>query len=402
MTAVCFYFQVHQPYRLRSYRMFDIGRRHDYFDRDENKRIMRRVADQCYLPANEVLQALLNRFPEFRCSFSVTSTALDQMVEYAPEALSSFQKLAVSGRVEFLVETAYHSLASEISADEFRKQVAHHHERIQSTFGVSPRVFRNTELIFHDRLAELVAACGYEGIMAEGAERLLAGRSPNYVYRTDSRSDLKLLLRNYRLSDDIAFRFGQSSWCEFPLTAPKFAGWLANSPGEVINLFMDYETFGEHQWADSGIFDFLRHLPEEIGRHAHLRFATPSEVLAGCASCDVLSMPDPLSWADTERDLSAWLGNRMQTEACRRLYEMGHRICELGDEVLLRDWRRLQTSDHFYYMSTKTLDDGAVHRYFSPYSSPYDAFVAYNNVMTDLHGRVAALEQATSGSGDAD
>ncbi len=390
MVSVCFYFQVHQPFRLRKYSVFDIGHNHHYFDDQRNGKEMRKIASKCYLPTNSTMLDLLKHHPQFKISYSISGTALDQMQMYAPEVLDSFRKLAKTGRVEFLNETYYHSLSSIYSKDEFRRQVQMHRDRIEEEFGQTPTTFRNTELIFNNEIANTVMKMGFKAILAEGADRVLAWRSPNFAYTATTAPDIKLLLKNYRLSDDIAFRFSERSWSEWPMTAPKFASWLAqaNGNGHVVNLFMDYETFGEHQWESTGIFDFLRAMPSELLKHPHNDFVTPSEAAQRYPAAAELDIHDLISWADVERDVSAWLGNKMQKAAIEQLYALEPQILASGDENLISDWRRLQTSDHFYYMCTKWFADGDVHKYFNPYESPYEGFIWFMNVLNDLKARL--------------
>ena len=392
MPSVCFYFQVHQPHRLRPYGVFDIGRRHDYFDEALNASVLRKVAAKCYLPMNAVLEDLIDRTEgRFKVAFSITGTALDQMSRFSPEVIESFQRLARTGAVEFLAETYHHSLSFLASTDEFEEQVELHSRRIEELFGERPRVFRNTELIYSNALARKVESMDFSGVLAEGADRLLAWRSPHFLYSAASTAGLPVLLKSYRLSDDIAFRFGNRAWEGWPLTAEKFAGWLqrVNGCGEAINLFMDYETFGEHQWAETGIFDFVRALPEAVLEHAEMDFATPSEVIARYPIRGEIDAADFVSWADTERDLTAWLGNPMQRAAFDSLYALRDDVIASGDAALLGDFRSLTTSDHFYYMCTKFFADGDVHKYFSPYESPYEAHIAFMNVLGDLAQRLA-------------
>jgi alpha-amylase len=399
MPDVCFYFQVHQPWRLRRYGVFDIGRSHDYFDDAANAAILQKVANKCYRPMNALLEELIaNHDGRFRCSFSVTGTALDQMERFAPDVIESYQRLAATGCVEFLGETYHHNLAGVAHPREFAEQVALHSARIEKLFGQRPRVFRNTELMFHDELAPRIAKLGFDAVLAEGAERVLGWRSPNFVYATRTAPELRLLLKNYRLSDDIAFRFGDRGWAEHPLSAEKFAGWVhaVNGCGTTVNLFMDYETFGEHQWVATGIFEFMRHLPAAILSHADVGFATPSEVIAKQRPVDAAEFRDWVSWADTERDLTAWLGNRMQRAALEQLISLRDPIVATGDPALLETWRRLSTSDHLYYMCTKYFADGDVHKYFSPYDSPYEAHIAFMNVLADLSQRVKAPRQTST------
>ncbi len=387
MAAVCFYFQVHQPYRLRHYTFFDIGADAFYEDEDANCDILLKVARKCYLPMNALLLSLIRRHEgRFKVSFSLSGTALDQFAAYAPELIQSYRELVATGCVELLSETYNHSLAFLYSPDEFREQVRLHDDRIEELFGVRPTVFRNTELIYNNALARAVEDMGYAAILAEGADHVLGWRSPNYVYRPAGCDRLKLLLKNYRLSDDIAFRFSDRNWPEFPLTAEKFAHWAGTAAlsGDLINLFMDYETFGEHQWEASGIFQFMEALPDRLLRLPGFRFVTPSEAAAEHEPVAELDVHNFMSWADAERDLTAWLGNDMQHDAIETVYRLEERVKAGGDDGLLRTWRRLQTSDHFYYMCTKWFADGDVHSYFNPYGSPYDAYINYMNVMADF------------------
>ncbi len=400
MVSICFYFQVHQPFRIRKYSIFDIGNRSDYFsDQSQtslnNVHVLNKVAQKCYLPANAVLLELLNTYPEFKISFSFSGVLLEQLEKYAPEVLASFQALVNTGRVEILDETYYHSLSFLYSKGEFREQVLQHRAIIQRLFGQTPKVFRNTELIYSNAVAQEIEALGYKGIIAEGADFILGWRSPNFLYRPAQAKKLKVLLKNYRLSDDIAFRFSERSWKEWPLTAPKYAQWVhaVNGNGNVINLFMDYETFGEHQWSETGIFDFLRHLPGEILKNPDNNFKTPSEVIDSYEPLGEFNAPNYISWADVERDLSAWLGNDMQHAAINRVYALGHKVLQTKNAALIDAWRKLQTSDHFYYMCTKWFSDGDVHKYFNPYNSPYDAFISFMNVLHDLEMRADTLSR---------
>jgi alpha-amylase len=401
MPSVCFYFQVHQPFRVKPYSIFDIGEDRDYFsDRTKsnlnNARILRKVADKCYLPTNAVMRELLDRHPEFKISYSISGTALDQFERFAPEIIESFRGLVATGRVELLAETSHHSLAAIFSEEEFRGQVIAHMARLRKLFGVTPTVFRNTELIYDDRIAAIVEDLGFSAILAEGADHILDWRSPAFVYRPAGCKHLALLLKNYRLSDDIAFRFSSRDWSEWPLHAPTFARWVdaVNGNGRLVNLFMDYETFGEHQWADTGIFDFLRHLPAEILRHPDNDFVTASEAAARYPPVGELHVPHAISWADTERDLSAWRSNPMQEAALTAVFALERRVKSTGDPQLLEDWRRLTTSDHFYYMCTKWFADGDVHKYFNPYDTPYDAFVSFMNVIQDVTLRLKSHAHA--------
>ncbi len=391
MVSVCFYFQVHQPWRIRRYSVFDIGHSHHYFDDNKNREVMNKVAKKCYLPANEAILDLVNRSDgKFKASYSITGVALDQFQEYAPEVLDSFKALAKTGCVEFLNETYHHSLSFLYSIDEFKEQVALHKKKIQQLLGYTPQVFRNTELIFNNHLAHTVEKMGYKGVIAEGADHVLGWRSPNFLYRPKTADKIKLLLKNYRLSDDIAFRFSEKSWKEWPLTAEKFAQWVnaVNGNGNVVNLFMDYETFGEHQWESTGIFNFLKAMPWYVRQHPDNDFITPSEAVARYPVVGELDIHAPISWADIERDTSAWLGNKMQQEAMHHIFHLEKDIKLSGDLQLIEDWRKLQTSDHFYYMCTKWFADGDVHKYFNPYDSPYEGFINFFNVMNDIHLRL--------------
>jgi len=396
MVNICFYFQVHQPFRLRRYPVFDIGTNHYYFDDAKNGEVCRKVARKCYLPANKAMLKLINESGgKFRIAYSLTGTVIEQFERFAPEVLESFKKLAATGAVEFLSETYYHSLSFLYSKEEFEAQVEMHRQKIEELFGMTPKIFRNTELIYCNELANTVQRMGFSGVLAEGADHVLGWRSPNFAYTPKTAENIKLLLKNYRLSDDIAFRFSEKSWKEYPLTAPKFASWVnsMNGSGELINLFMDYETFGEHQWEDKGIFSFLNHLPQELLKHPDNSFVTPSEAILLHESKGELDIHTPISWADVERDLSAWRGNRIQDEALAQIYSLEKEVKESGDQDIIEDWRRLQTSDHYYYMCTKWFSDGDVHKYFNPYDSPYEAFITFMNIIQDIKIRLGARKQ---------
>jgi len=393
MKSVCFYFQVHQPYRVKRYRVFDIGNDPEYFnDRSEsdlnNRRIVEKVAAKSYIPATTLLLELLKRHPEMRVSFSFSGIALEQLERYVPEAIELFKAIIDTGRAEVLGETYYHSLSFFYSEAEFERQVSKHRDIIRRLFGVWPRVFRNTELSYRNDLAHWAERQGYAGVIAEGWDPVLGWRSPNYVYTPKGAKQIRLLLKNYKLSDDIAFRFSSRDWPEWPLTAEKFGQWVQASDGDTVNLFMDYETFGEHQWADTGIFSFLEKLPEELYKNGGIAFRTPSEVIQAHDVKDEVDMPHIVTWADTDRDLTAWVGNPMQKAAIDSVYSLEDKILLANDGRLLEDWRKLQTSDHFYYMCTKWSADGDVHAYFSPYESPYDAYISYMNALSDLRLRV--------------
>lgn len=387
MPSICFYFQVHQPYRLRHYSFFDIGQDHFYEDAEANRTILDKVAQKCYLPMNELLLKMIRRWEgRFRVAFSLSGVAMDQFEEYQPEILDSFRALVDTGCVELISETYAHSLAALYDADEFRAQVALHDELIKRHFGVTPRVFRNTELIYRNDIARMIEDMGYEAILTEGADHILGWRSPNYMYQPSSCTKLKLLLKNYQLSDDIAFRFSNRGWDQWPLTAEKFAGWAhaVNGAGELINLFMDYETFGEHQWAETGIFDFMEALPAAVFADPNFDFVTPSQAAGRYSPIARIDVPNAISWADVERDLTAWIGNDMERDAIDTVYSLKGKVLADGGEGIVRTWRRLQTSDHFYYMCTKWFSDGDVHRYFNPYGTPYDAYINYMNVLSDF------------------
>ncbi len=398
MASVCFYFQVHQPFRLRHYTVFEKSPR--YFDEFKNASICRKVANKCYLPSNRLLLDVIRRFEgRFKISYSITGVVLEQFKKYCPEVMSTFDALAQTGCVEFIGETYYHSLSFLYSSDEFIAQINKHSELIQQLYGQTPRIFRNTELIYSNALAETIEKMDrFDAIITEGADHILGHRNSNFVYRPPNCERLKLLLKNYSLSDDIAFRFSNKGWNEYPLTADKFANWInrVNGNGQCVNLFMDYETFGEHQWEDTGIFSFMSHLPEEVLRHPDNSFMTPSEVIDTYDAVDVVDVPRIISWADTERDLSAWLGNAMQSNALHEIYKFEKQIKQTQNEELLADWRRLQTSDHFYYMCTKYFSDGDVHKYFNPYESPYDSYINFMNVLGNLRQQ---CKQALAGNG---
>ena len=395
IVSVCFYFQVHQPYRVRKYSIFDIGSRNDYFSDSsgtklDNRWIMNKVARKCYLPCNAVLLELLENHPEFKISFSFSGVYLEQLEEFAPEVLESFKRLVDTGRCEILAETYYHSLSFLYSKGEFREQVRLHGELIKRLFGVTPTVFRNTELTYNNDVAREVEKMGYKGIIAEGWDDVLGGMSPNYVYKPKGTEKIKVLTKNYKLSDDLAFRFSNQGWNEWPLDVPRYTSWInsVNGNGDTINLFMDYETFGEHQWEDTGIFEFLRALPGEVLKHPDNDFKTPSEVIDSYSDMGEYDVPHIISWADLERDLSAWIGNDIQKSAIEKIYSLGHQVLKTEDPDLIHAWRKLQTSDHFYYMCTKYFSDGDVHKYFNPYDTPYDAFISFMNVIQDFEIRI--------------
>ena len=385
MKTVCFYFQVHQPWRLKTYRFFQMGNEHNYLDDFTNRSIMQKVARECYLPMNALLLSLIEQNKgAFKCSFSITGSAVEQFKAYAPEVLESFKKLAATGCVEFLAETYSHSLASLYSVDEFKNEVKLHSQMLKEEFGVKPTAFRNTELIYSDDIAKAVEDMGFKTMLAEGAKHILGWKSPNFVYTDAIDNKLRLLLRNYKLSDDIAFRFSNEGWSEWPLTADKFAKWVASENGDVVNLFMDYETFGEHQKASTGIFDFVKALPGALLATGELEFATVSEAAKKLQPVAVLHCPYAMSWADEERDVTAWLGNDLQNEAFKKLYVLAPVVKKAKNKDFEFVWHFMQNSDHFYYMATKWLSDGDVHSYFNPYGSAYEAFINYMNVLADF------------------
>ncbi|HAZ74765.1 MAG TPA: alpha-amylase [Rikenellaceae bacterium] len=387
--SICLYFQVHQPTRLRLYRFFDICKDSHYYDDFANRTILKRIAQKCYLPMNELLLEKIEKSKgKFKVAFSISGSALEQFARYAPEVLDSFRKLAETGNVEFLCETYNHSLASLASKLEFEHQVRKHKAAIEKYFGVTPTAFRNTELIYSDTIGRDIYDLGFKTVLTEGARHIMGWRSPDYVYKNELKNGLKVLLRNYSLSDDIAFRFSNKGWSEWPLTAEKYVGWLKAAEGEIVNLFMDYETFGEHQSADCGIFDFMRVLPDVVLRDPELEFMTPSKAVTKHKAVGEISVPEPISWADEERDLSAWLGNELQQDAYNKLYALEEKLSLADDEALWADYGHLQESDHFYYMCTKFFSDGEVHSRFNPYSTPYEAFINYMNVLSDFTIRV--------------
>jgi alpha-amylase len=393
MRTICLYFQIHQPFRLKRYRFFNIGNDHYYYDDYLNESIISRIAERSFLQANKVIGQIIREFgTQFKVAFSISGVTLDQLELYAPEVIESFVKLSKTGSVEFLSETYSHSLAALKNKEEFKKQVNEHREKIKSLFGQEPKVFRNTELIYSDRIGADVAEMGFIAMLTEGAKHVLGWKSPNYLYCNSINPRLKILLRNFRMSDDISFRFSNKGWSEFPLTAEKFADWLKklDKKEETVNLFIDYETFGEHQWMESGIFEFLKALPKVVYKSTNFSFSTPTEIANSLLPVSTISVPYPISWADEERDLTAWLGNELQVDAFNRLYSITDKVNRCTDEKILKDWRYLQSSDHFYFMSTKFFTAGATQAYYNPYETPYDAYINYMNVLSDFILRVNA------------
>lgn len=390
MKAVCFYFQIHQPFRLKRYRFFDIGNDHYYYDDFANDDIIEQIARRSYIPAaNMLLKMIEDSGHKFRCALSISGVALEQFEQYVPEMIDLLKQLAATGCVEFLAETYAHSLSSLADPEEFASQVKVHDEKLHQLFGVKPKVLRNTELIYCDELAPQILAMGYKGCITEGAKHILGWKSPNYVYAAASAPKLKLLLKNSKLSDDITFRFSNSEWNEYPLTADKYINWIAETPQEeqIVNLFMNLETFGQIHDASTGIFQFMEALPRFAAERG-IDFVTPSEAIAKLKPVGELSIPFPISWADEARDTSAWLGNKLQNEPFNKLYSVAERVRLCDDRRLKQDWYYLQASDHFFYMSTKRRADGALHSHFSPYESPFQAFTNYMNVLADFIVRV--------------
>lgn len=396
MNSIVLYMHVHQPYRVKHYTVFDAGNDSAYFDapagsRENNIDVLNKVAEKSYLPTNELLLHMLNEHPEFKLSLSITGTILEQFKQHRPDVLESFKKLVDTGRVEIVGETYHHSLAFFYNRSEFERQVEMHKQICEELLGYTPHSFRNTELAYNNELGKWCDEQGYDAVLTEGWDPVLGWRSPNHVYRPVGATNTRLLVKNYRLSDDVAFRFGNQAWSEWPMTADKFTHWIheGEQDTDVINLFMDYETFGEHQWHDSGIFDFLKSLPAAWMRKEGCGFMTVSEAAKAHQPKDELDMPHTVTWADTERDLTAWLGNGMQTQAIQALYDLHQSVMKTDDWQIIEDWRKLQTSDHFYYMCTKWFNDGDVHAYFSPYESPYDAQMNFMNALLDLKARLS-------------
>jgi len=397
MLHVVFYFQVHQPYRLRHVNVMDVGSGRSLFDENLNRSVMHKVTQKCYLPTNALLLDLIKRHEgRFKIAYSITGTAYEQFAFYAPEVIESFEKLVETGCVELLGETYFHSLSALYDTNEFLDQVMMHKQLMKDKFGYDTVTFRNTELIYQDSISDLIFEVeGYKTILTEGVDRILQWRSPLYAYKNYSK-DITLLLKYYQLADDIAFRFSNRDWPEYPLTVDKFVNWIdhltlseTGNRNQFLNLFMDYETFGEHQWAESGIFDFMKHFPAKALERGNIGFANPREALhLANYQQESISFPDAVSWADEQRDLSAWLENDIQRNAIETLYELYEKIRRKGDEHLLREARLLSTSDHFYYMCTKYFQDGDVHKYFSPYDSPEQAYIYFINALADLEERL--------------
>lgn len=401
MPSIALYLKTHQPFRLKKHRIFDIGHIEQYFDefsgnRTDNAFIARKVAEKSYIPTNKILMELINEIPDFKLSISVSGVLLEQLEKYAPDALQSFKDLIATGRVEVIGETYYHSLSFFYSQSEFEAQIAKQNAILKRLFGIEPpKVLSNTELAYRNDLGKWCDEHGYTAVITEGWEKYMGWRTSNFVYKPPQTQNVRLLLKNYRLSDDIAFRFSNKSWTEWPLTAEKFTSWVNayNGNGDVINLFMDYETFGEHQWKETGIFDFLKAMPHQVLAHPDNKFITLSEEATELPLRDEVDIPEIVTWADTERDLTAWIGNEMQRETLDLLYKMEPEVLATQNEEIIDIWRKLQTSDHVYYMCTKWSSDGDVHAYFSPYESPYDAYIAFTNAITDLQLKIKSNTQ---------
>lgn len=399
--GITFYLQVHQPYRVKPYSVFDTTVDHSYFnggdlnDPTNNQNIFNKVADKSYRPMNYLLEKLLEKHPDFKLSLSLSGLFLEQAEKWAPDVLDSFKRLVATGRVELLAETYYHSLAFFYSKEEFERQVKLHSEKIKQVFGVEPKVFRNTELAYNNDLAVWAESRGYTGILAEGWDPILDWRSPNFVYQPEGTEKISLLLKNYRLSDDLAFRFNNRLWSQWPLTVDKYTKWVEDSIADqpLVNLFMDYETFGEHQWADTGIFAFFEKFVAKWLSDEQNTFYTISDAISVNKPVGIISMPDTVTWADKERDLSAWLGNSLQQESAKYIYALEEEVLASGDQTLIEDWRKLLASDHTYYMCNKWFEDGNVHDYFSPYDSPYDAFLYYINAVRDIRWRLREISK---------
>lgn len=386
MVSICFYLHVHQPIRLKRFTFFDIGKDTNYFDKEKNRLYLERIIEKSYLPTNKTILDLIQRTDgKFKLSFSITGTLLEQLEEY-PHVIETFEKIISTGCAELVGETYYHSLASIYSIKEFVSQIKLHEKKLKEIFGKKPKIFRNTELVYQNQIGKIVESLGYKAILAEGADKVLEWRSPCFLYKARG-SDIVLFLKHYRLSDDIAFRFSDRYWEQWPLTTEKYTGWISQIQGDIVNIFMDYETFGEHQWKETGIFEFLENFPLEALRRG-IDFVLPSEAINRFSPVADLDFPEYVSWADTERDLTAWIGNKMQQFALNELYGLERAVLATKDKNIIDLWRKLQTTDHFYYMCTKWFADGDVHKYFNPYDSPYEAFIIFMNILNDIKQRL--------------
>ena len=390
--SICIYFQIHHPERLRKYQFFDIGKKHNYFDNYANRSELEDLAENCYLPANALLLDLIKKYEgKFKVAFSISGSAIDQLEMHTPEVIRSFQELAQTGQVEFLAETYSHSLASlSEDTDEFELQVKRHSAAIKDLFGKKPVTFRNTSLIYSDKIGKRVADLGFKTMLTDGAKHVLGWKSPNFVYKNALDENLNLLLKNSKLSDDIAIRFSDKNWSEYPLTSEKYVDWVSHSlqDTEVLNLFMNYEVIGHYNRAESGIFDFLRYFIQQIAENPNYQFLLPKEVTKKHTAKDILPVPYPISWTDEERDITSWLGNELQKEAFTELFKIQPLVKKKKNAELNEDYSRLQASEHFYFMRTKLFSGADYHKYILPYESPYEAFINYMNVLSDFIERV--------------
>lgn len=390
--SICIYFQIHHPERLRKYQFFDIGKKHNYFDNYANRSELEDLAEKCYLPANALLLDLIKKYEgKFKVAFSISGSAIDQLEMHTPEVIRSFQELAQTGQVEFLAETYSHSLASlSEDTDEFELQVKRHNTAIKELFGKKPVTFRNTSLIYSDKIGKRVADLGFKTMLTDGAKHVLGWKSPNFVYKNALDENLNLLLKNSKLSDDIAIRFSDRNWSEYPLTSEKYVNWVSHSlqDTEVLNLFMNYEVIGHYNRAESGIFDFLKYFIQQIAENPNYQFLLPKEVTKKHTAKDILPVPYPISWTDEERDITSWLGNELQKEAFTELFKIQPLVKKKKNAELNEDYSRLQASEHFYFMRTKLFSGADYHKYILPYESPYEAFINYMNVLSDFIERV--------------
>ena len=390
--SICIYFQIHHPERLRKYQFFDIGKKHNYFDNYANRSELEDLAENCYLPANALLLDLIKKYEgKFKVAFSISGSAIDQLEMHTPEVIRSFQELAQTGQVEFLAETYSHSLASlSEDTDEFELQVKRHSAAIKELFGKKPVTFRNTSLIYSDKIGKRVADLGFKTMLTDGAKHVLGWKSPNFIYKNALDENLNLLLKNSKLSDDIAIRFSDRNWSEYPPTSEKYADWVSHSlqDTEVLNLFMNYEVIGHYNRAESGIFDFLRYFIQQIAENPNYQFLLPKEVTKKHTAKDILPVPYPISWTDEERDITSWLGNELQKEAFTELFKIQPLVKKKKNAELNEDYSRLQASEHFYFMRTKLFSGADYHKYILPYESPYEAFINYMNVLSDFIERV--------------
>lgn len=398
MPQVCLYFELHQPYRLAPYSIFDVGNSHEYFsnaDQDKNKEVFLKVSLKSYIPMLSLLLELTQQYKQFVWSFSCSGIFLEQAEQYCPEVVTLLQKVVKTGQVEVLAETYYHSLAALYSKEEFIQQVALHTQKIEQLFDVTPKVFRNTELIYSDQIGEYIAELGFTGMLTEAVSRYLDNQRRTQLFSSYTEKRIPLMLKHAQLSDDVAFRFSDKSWVSYPLSAETYVHWLNRyQEDEFINLFMDFETFGEHQWSDTGIFDFFRHVVGQFLQFSWNTFVTPSQATKGVNAVNLpfYKVALPISWADIDRDISAWRDNDLQYDTLRLIYDLEQTVKESGDVQLLHDWRKLQTSDHFYYMCIKWSEDGDVHAYFSPYENPMDAYVRFTTVLADINGRLMEIK----------